>query len=84
MKYYTSFMCNINTCAFYTLAWSVLIISINKVWIVCEIDKISRTHLILSLWNYHKHICNWYNSKPSIHISIFIKELKSLLSADNN
>jgi hypothetical protein len=42
MKYYTSFMHNINTCVFYTLAQSVLIISINEVWIVREIDQISR------------------------------------------
>jgi hypothetical protein len=27
---------------FYTLARSVLIISINEVWIVCEIDQLSK------------------------------------------
>jgi hypothetical protein len=83
-------MHNINNCVSYTFIRSVLIISINEVWIVCEIDQLSKTHLIPSIWNYHKHICNWYDSKHifkshryEIYISIFIKGLKSLLSADN-
>jgi hypothetical protein len=42
MKYYTSFMHNINTSVFYTLAQSVLIVSINEVWIVYEIDQLSK------------------------------------------
>jgi hypothetical protein len=44
MKLYTSFMCNINTCVFYTLIQSVLIISVNEVWNTCEIDQLSKSH----------------------------------------
>jgi hypothetical protein len=42
MKYYTSFMHNIYTCVLYTLARSVLIISINEVWIICENNQLSK------------------------------------------
>jgi hypothetical protein len=42
MKYYSQFMHNINTYVFYTLAQSVLIISINEVWITCELDQLSK------------------------------------------
>jgi hypothetical protein len=44
IKYYTSFMYNINTFVFYTLTLSVLIISINEVWIACEINQLSKLH----------------------------------------
>jgi hypothetical protein len=49
LKYYISFMLNINTCVFYTFVQHVLIISINEAWIVCEIDQLSKTHLIPSI-----------------------------------
>jgi hypothetical protein len=86
MKYYTSFMHNINTGVFYTLPRSVLIIS-NK-WSTdhmwnWSIIKIAFNSIDVKLPQIY--ICDWYNSKHifrshcyeiSIHISIFIKEFE--------
>jgi hypothetical protein len=58
MKYYTSFMCNINTFVFYTLTQSVLIISVNEVWITCEIDQLLESH-----FKFH-----WYETITNIYV----------------
>jgi hypothetical protein len=44
MNYYTSFLFNINTCVFYTLTHSVLIILVNEMWTTCETDQLSKSH----------------------------------------